>query len=656
MRDEKTALSPRIPGNTKADVLFVTMPFCDQYMPCITLALFKAILARAGIKSRVQHEFLYFANRIGVEKYQQGIMQVCTIGYGHDYFACETIFADAAHDGKQLRSFNEYLRWMREKHLPGKVFAGDQRNETLEKLALFEEARGMAEDYLDEAVCRVKESGAKIVAFLSMYQQQNATIALAKRLKKEKNAPIIMAGGANCEGDAGQAIIEYFECFDYIFTGEADELLAPMCHRLLEDGKIPDAELPDGVVSRTRLTAPPAKVTRDLDMLPLPDFSDYYRERNELVPEYAHNLIITAEDSRGCWWAAKHPCRFCGLNGSTAHLYREKSTEQLADELTELSTMYPGAQCYFTGNVMSMKHQKGLPEALEKRPAYWKVGRNGESGLRLFSEIKSPVSEEDVKRLARVGFFWLQAGIESFSDERLRLMGKGVSAIRQVETLKHCRAHDMSVLWYILLGLPGETDEMMAKDNEVIPKIMHLEPPNTVAHMMYLRYNYYMDHPEDRTAPKLRPDRGYDFVFPDPEFIRRAVHLYAPEDEEELAKYYDYRLIGPSYEKLYHLSEAWRNEPQLLFMKDVGAEIKVLDTRLISRAPLYHLKGAEADVLRVCRNTTKERMVCEQLLNRYSAGEIQEALESMEEENLLLHIGDEYLTLPVDRAARKGEK
>ena len=29
------------------DVLFVAMPFCDEYMPCLTLALFKSVLARA---------------------------------------------------------------------------------------------------------------------------------------------------------------------------------------------------------------------------------------------------------------------------------------------------------------------------------------------------------------------------------------------------------------------------------------------------------------------------------------------------------------------------------------------------------------------------------------------------------------------------------
>ncbi len=637
MEKEKTEMT---------DVLFVSMPFCDEYMPCLTLALFKALLTRAGIGSRVQHEFLYFANRIGAKKYRS-IMQVCTIGYGHDYFACETIFADAAHDGRQLRSFDEYIRWMEEEHLPGKAFAGHQRQDTLEKLGLFREARDLAPEYIEEAAARVRDSGAKIVAFLSMYQQHNAMIALAKRLKQEKNPPIIMAGGANCEGDAGAALIEHFAPFDYVFTGEADEILVPMCETLLREGSIPDDRLPDGVVSRTRFTAPPGKVTTNLDALPLPDFSDFFRERDALLPGGAGNLIITAEDSRGCWWAAKHPCRFCGLNGSTAHLYREKSTERLADELTALSEDYPGAQCFFTGNVMSIRHQKHLPEALASRQDYWKTGGNG---LHLFSEIKSPVPEQDVERLKAAGFFWLQAGIESFSDEMLRLMGKGVSAIRQVETLKYCQAYEMKVLWYLLLGLPGETDAMVAAENEVIPKIMHLEPPNTVAHMMYLRYNYYMDHPEDPEAPKLRPDRGYDFVFPDRDYIRRAVHLYAPEDSEELKKYYDYRLLGPSYEKLYELSEEWCTKRQMLFMRDFGDVVKVADTRSIAQLQLYRLTGVDAEVLRAARSTIREEKLYEKLIGRFSGEDIRETLEFLEEAYLLLHIGDEYLALPVDRA------
>ena len=576
------------------DVLFVAMPFCDEYMPCLTLALFKSVLERAGIKSRVQHEYLYYASRIGLEKYRS-IMQVCTIGYGHDYFACETIFAEAAH-GKTLASFDDYIRWMQGKHLPGKVFAGRQREETLRSLVLFQEAHAMADAYLEEACARIMAQRPKIVAFISMFQQHNAMIALARRLKKEKDAPLILAGGANCEGDAGAALAEHIEAFDYVFTGEADETIASLCTRLLQDGTVPVGELPPGVVSRTGQKAEPARVTQNLDGLPLPDFSDYFRERDALLPQHKGQYIVTTEGSRGCWWAARHPCRFCGLNGSTAHLYRTKSTDRFADELAELAGRYPGAQCYFTDNILSLTHQKELPAALLRRETY----RNNR--LRLFTEIKSNMTEEDAKNLAEAGFFWVQAGIESFSDDILRLMGKGVTAIRQVQTLKHCNAHGVNVLWYILTGTPGETEELCREVNGVLPKIMHLSAPNTVA------------------------------------------------------RYYDYRRLGPAYETLYELSETWNRTRQLLYMKDKGALMKILDTRLIAHRPMYYLQGIEAEVLRACRNVMKEEKLMKALADHYEEARIREALSWLEQENLLLHIGPEYLALPIDRDAGKQKR
>ena len=91
-------------------------------------------------------------------------------------------------------------------------------------------------------------------------------------------------------------------------------------------------------------------------------------------------------------------------------------------------------------------------------------------------------------------------------------------------------------------------------------------------------------------------------------------------------------------------------------MKDIGDEIKVLDTRMIAHVPIRHIKGAEADVLRACRNTTRERAVFERLSGCYSAEAIRTALNWLEEENMVLHIGDEYLAFPVDRAGSTGEK
>ena len=139
-----------------------------------------------------------------------------------------------------------------------------------------------------------------------------------------------------------------------------------------------------------------------------------------------------------------------------------------------------------------------------------------------------------------------------------------------------------------------------------------------------------MRHPDD-SIPALRPDRGYDFVFPNEDFIRRTAHLFAPVDEAELARYYDYRRLGPAYETLYELSEAWNRTRQLLYMKDKGALMKILDTRLIAHRPMYYLQGIEAEVLRVCRNVMKEEKVMKALAEDCEKTRIREALAWLEQ-------------------------
>ena len=621
------------------DVLLVCMPFCDEHMPCMTYALFKSLLTREGIKSRVIHEYLHYAVWIGKEKYRK-IMKVCTIGYGHDYFACETIFSDAAH-GQTLRSFNEYIDWMKNSHLPGKVFSGNQLKDTIESLSILEEAHDNAEDYLEEAAGRIMAQNPKIVAFTSMFQQHNAIIALAKRLKREDDPPVIIVGGPNCHNEAGSALIEKVSAIDYVFTGEADTIFAGFCHRLLCDGSVPDEDLPNGVLSRTKLSCPPAEVTCDLDLLPTPDFSDYFAERDLLYPELLGKYVITVEGSRGCWWAAKHPCRFCALNGCAADLYRAKSVSVFADQLTELSKLYPHAQCLLTDNVLSLDHLKELPGELTKRDEYM------QNRLRLFCEIKSSVTEDEIENLTTAGFYWFQAGIESFSDRILKLMNKGATAIRQVQLMKHCRSHGVALMWYVLVGTPGETGDMCHEANEVMKKIMHLNPPHTVAHVMYLRHNYYMDHP-DENVPALRPDRGYDFVFPDSDFIKRSAHLFSPTDKHELESYYDYRLLGPEYEELYKLTELWIHKPQQLMMLDNEKSILIIDTRVIAQKPFCIIKGIDAKLCRRCRNVISEDRLFSDLSESYSREEIQKSLAGLVASNIILNIGREYLTLAVD--------
>ena len=143
-----------------------------------------------------------------------------------DFLVGEMVFARAAHGDKTLRSLSEYIDWMHTVRLPqGGATPAEVSVAKTNWLGDLPTWQKDAEEFIEEAAARVLARHPKIVAFASMFQQTNANIALARRLKKEPDPPIIVVGGANCMGDLGAALIEHIEAYDYVFIGEADEIM-----------------------------------------------------------------------------------------------------------------------------------------------------------------------------------------------------------------------------------------------------------------------------------------------------------------------------------------------------------------------------------------------------------------------------------------------
>ena len=623
------------------DVCFVSMPISDVTMPSMALSLMKSCLTKAGISSTIAYEHLQYAHRQGLELYHLVALA------RSDFLVGEMVFARAAHGEKTLRPLSEYLRWMREVRMPQggatQMEVETARTHWLEKLEAWQED---AEDYIEEAAARVLSYHPKIVAFASMFQQTNANIALARRLKKEKHPPIIVVGGANCMGDLGAALIEHIEAYDYVFIGEADEIFADVCGRILKHEEIPPEELPYGVMSR-RSSRPKTvmhRITKDVEALPIPDFDEFFRTSQQLFPE-EKNVHFMVEGSRGCWWGRNKPCTFCGLNGP-ARNYREKTTDRLADEIKTLSARYPSAKiCVFTDSILSHTQMKELPAAIKARGI----------DLHYFSEIKSNITEEDVRSLAEIGFVQLQPGIESLQDDVLKIMNKGCRAIRQIETLKSCRTYNMSVAWNLLCGFPGETEEHFAELAALVPKVMHLPSPNQILHIVYQRYGEYTENPE-KYGLKLQPAEAYSFAYANEDFIRRSAYIFEPIDPEERHIYWDIRLKGESYHKIQQYVADWvtnRWNLQRLDMYDNGTVIEIYDMRKIAKHAVYTLDGAKAALYRATRSVHQEASLFEELSQKYGEEELREALDWLCEENLMVHIGHEYLALAVDANAKK---
>ena len=624
----------------KTDVCFVSMPISDVTMPSMALSLMKSCLTEAGFSSVIDYEHLEYARRCGVELYN--IMALAR----SDFLVGEMVFARAAHGDKTLRPLSEYIDWMRTIRLP---WGGAPTQEVamagqwLDKIG---EWQRDAEVFIEEAAARVMSHHPKIVAFASMFQQTNANIALARRLKKEKNPPIIVVGGANCMGDLGAALIEHIEAYDYVFIGEADEIFADICGRIMKDGEIPTEELPYGVMSR-RSPRPKAvmhRVTKDVEHLPIPDFDDFFRTFRACFPDN-DNMHIMVEGSRGCWWGRNKPCTFCGLNGP-ARNYREKTTNRLADEIEFLSKRYPEARiCVFTDSILSHTQMKELPAAIKARNIK----------LNYFSEIKANLTEADVAGLVDIGFIQIQPGLESLQDDVLNIMNKGCRAIRQIETLKSCRAHNMHVAWNLLCGFPEEKEEYFSEMAELVPKVMHLPSPNQMIHIVFQRYGEYTENPE-KYGMHLRPARSYDFVYADREFIKRSAYIFEPVDERELQLCWDLTKKGEGYRKLQEIVTQWVKERyrlQRLDMEDTGNAVDIFDMRKIAKHAVYHLEGVRADLYRACRAVRQETPLIEELGVKYGEEEIKEALAWLCGENLMVHIGHEYLSLAVDMHARK---
>ena len=623
------------------DVCFVSMPISDITMPSMALSLMKSCLTEAGISSVIEYEHLQYAHRQGLELYHLVALA------RSDFLVGEMVFAGAAHGGNTVRPLSDYIRWMQDVRIPqgGATPTEVQvaRTNWLQKLPDWQKD---ADAYIEEAAARVLARHPRIVAFASMFQQTNANIALARRLKKEPNPPVIVVGGANCMGDLGAALIEHIEAYDYVFIGEADEIFADVCGRILKEGSIPPEELPYGVLSR-RSPRPETvmhRVTKDVEHLPIPDFDDFFRTYQELFPKETH-VHFMVEGSRGCWWGRNKPCTFCGLNGP-ARNYREKTTDRLADEIRTLAERYPQTQiCVFTDSILSHTQMKELPAALKARGVK----------LKFFSEIKANITEEDVRSLAEIGFVQLQPGIESLQDDILKIMNKGCRAIRQIETLKSCRTYNMQLAWNLLCGFPGETEAYLAELAELLPKVMHLPSPNQLIHIVYQRYGEYTEHPE-KYGLVLQPAEAYSFAYADKEFIRRSAYIFEPVDRSERHLCWDVRLKGESYRKVQEIVTDWvdnRWNLQRLDMYDNGAAIDIYDMRKISRHAVYTLDCAKAELYRACRSVRQEAPLLGELSQTYGEDELRAALDWLCEENLMVHIGHEYLALAVDMNARK---
>jgi ribosomal peptide maturation radical SAM protein 1 len=441
----------------------------------------------------------------------------------------------------------------------------------------------------------------------------------------------------------GEEIIAKTGWIDIVATSEADDLLIPLCRRLLAGEEADDLQ---GIARRTatgeiRSLPRTHPVSAELlEALPDPDYDDYITGFESLDAVDAAALrektALLFEGSRGCWWGEKNHCTFCGLN-STGLTFRSKSPARVRDLLNNLARKYPVRRLAASDNCMPIDFFKGLwPEF---------VGSDFSRNRLVFYEVKPNLGRSELRLLSEAGVRYLQPGVETLSTNLLKCMRKGFTGLTHVYFLKLCRLFGIWPFWYFLVGIPGERREDYRHIISLLPLIRHFTPPRSgISPLQLHRFSPYYNETE-RYLNSFSPNPWYSEIYPAGRVdLNRVAYFFIAEWKNTLGIHsVEYQELD---EQVLNWVESWVESPQLpkLTYDFLSTErLDLVDNRFGTQG-LWSLDARESAVYRAIDDPqTPETIV--QSTAAGSVGEVRSVLNDFVQAGLAIEEGGRYLGL-----------
>lgn len=602
----------------------VNMPFASSTRPSLQMGLLSSIVRAAGFPVDTHYFNLDLAAEFSPALYERFCEH-----RGHmsgEWLFGAAAFGDGDEDATAIYfdAFPEEEAWA-ESIGKDRPSMNDMRRHVLPR-------------FIERCASSVDWSQYCVVGFSSTFQQNVASLALARRIKERHPEVLIVFGGANTEGEMGHELMRSFRYIDFAVSGEGDTVF-PALLRCLAVGE-PTEHLqgvvwrrPDGYVLGRQ-----ALPIEKLDELPTPNYDEYFSKARSLglLRGLAPEVTIPFESSRGCWWGAKHHCTFCGLNGLGIG-FRKKSADRVLTELTELSSAYTVTAFEAVDNIMSIDHVDAVFGKLAE----------GRIDFEFFYEVKANLTRESIEKLARGGVRHLQPGIESMSTDVLKLMRKGCTMLQNVLCLKWCHHYGIHVSWNLLVGFPGETEANYIDQLRILKAISHLEPPASCNRIWLERFSPYYTRGDELGVRNRRPSRSYSFVYPE--------HV----DLTRLAYFFDYEMAGTvpasvhssTQEWVARWNEIWKSERKHhLTYRRTPNSLLVDFNRGPEDCGTYVLSGPPAVIYEFCGDAVRTpKNVRRHLLDatglEVTEDEVRAALETFCDARLMLGEDDKFLSL-----------
>jgi ribosomal peptide maturation radical SAM protein 1 len=633
-------------GKTRADkhaqrvmVSLVSMPFKDLRHPPIQLGILERCLERAGISARSHAFELAFMEHlhnnsarsgkpITIDHYNCVATRNCVVNLGDWVFKAPPYAEPSKED-------EEYLSCLRESGIAE------------EEIEIACRMKSLVPEFLEIAADEIISEEPRIVGFSTVFQQNVASLALAKILKARDPAVTIIFGGDNCDGPMGSALHESFPWVDVVVRGEGERVLVEVASDVLANRQIRAQEGLCCRIDGRSVTLPQAgSPSFPIEDSPIPSYDDYFERltRSPLRAELWPEVAMLVESSRGCWWGAKYHCTFCGLNDSTMK-FRSKSAVRVADEMLHLATQYKVLDFVAVDDIIDLNHIRDLLPLLSRQ----------EYDLTIFYETKANLRKDQIYAFKSAGVRTIQPGIESLSTPILRLMRKGVTALMNIRLLKWCAEIGVTPAWNLLYGFPDEPPEEYERMADMVPSLVHLEAPYQFGPVQVQRFSPYFENPERFGLEVTGPKWQYRFLY-----------AISPEALGMIAYHFDHQYVDgrnpAAYsDKLREAVQRWQerspSDARSLFYRRGPGFIIVFDRRPGFDSAEYRFDGAAAKIYLGCDSGATANALHSALLadgdGTFSVEEIEEYLNELVKSRLMYREGDLFLSLAI--AYHKGQ-
>lgn len=297
-----------------------------------------------------------------------------------------------------------------------------------------------------------------LVALTALTPTIGRALETAQVVKETLPDSIVVMGGYHPTFNFIETLED--ENVDIVIRGEGEYIMLNLVQALENQSSLHDVK---GIVfedknSKEIVVNPEAPLIQDLDELPFPALNLLPMKKYRLLDMDTH--MTTMITTRGC----PMQCSFCSSAAMHGKKIRERSVENIVDEIEYLKTNYDIDTIAFMDDTFTLKKRKVMAICDEI------LKRNIEIMWGCTSRVDT-LDEKLLKKMKEAGCITIFIGVESADQQQLDNMCKNTTIAKIENAFKIAHKLKIRTIASVALGIPGDTKEIMNKTVKFVHKL-----------------------------------------------------------------------------------------------------------------------------------------------------------------------------------------